>query len=238
MRKIRIGKRVGIRWRVTINGEKVNLEEKDLTLFVHIGCCKPIRLPHAIMDTNVVAASFAGTTQKFLGIYSLTLYQDYGKESQNVVDHCDAFELVPCTCDETNNDLSNIDVIVEDTDFLVGIDGLNAYEVAVRDKVTNAAGEVIQTKDDWYAWLREPATLGVKELYEHISAIEDAEKKRVEAEWLRCDAEEIRREHEKERIAAEEKRQAEYGTIHEEIETLRNEVKKLKELNYLILNIK
>ena len=122
MRKIRKGKDISVRWPILTNGEPLSLDGRDLTLFIKSQYNVAKELDFATED-NVVAFTFAGTEQQMLGNYSLTLWENYGKAGQTAVDCCDAFTLVPCTCEETPGDegLATETVDLESSSIEVGI---------------------------------------------------------------------------------------------------------------------
>lgn len=103
MKKIRIGKDISIAWRILTNGEAVSLEGRDLTLHLVDPLNRKMQIPFTVEDV-LLEAKVSGTTQKFLGKYSLTLWENYGKPGQTAVDACNAFELVKTTCMEGGAD--------------------------------------------------------------------------------------------------------------------------------------
>lgn len=103
MRKIRIGKDIAIRWSIKTNGQTVSLAGRDLKLEIIDYYNKSMNIPFSI-EGNVLLFVFYGKEQKKLGVYKLTLWENFGKVGQTVVDACEAFELVPCTCQENEED--------------------------------------------------------------------------------------------------------------------------------------
>lgn len=149
MVKIRIGKNIGIRWRITTNGEDVSLVGRNLSLFVRHPYMQPKQIDMRVEDGNVVAAVFRGVEQHYIGAYTLTLYEDHGLDTQNIVDQCDAFELVRCSCEESNKgDLATTDIEVLVSDFIVGVEGLSAYEVAVKNGFVGSEAQWIDSLKD------------------------------------------------------------------------------------------
>ena len=175
MMKIRIGNNVSIRWQVTTNGEVTPLSGRNLALMLSIGSLQPFPLDFSVIDTNVIAATYHGIDQRYVGVYSLTLWEDYGTEAQSVVDHCDAFELVPCSCDEESaDDLSDSSIEVT-SNLVIGIAGLSAYEVAVKNGFEG-------DETEWLASLKEPAESAASEVKkEAADAIDEVRKKSAEA---------------------------------------------------------
>ena len=125
MRKIRKGKDISVRWPILTNGEPLSLDGRDLTLFIKSQYNVAKELDFTTED-NVVVFTFAGTEQQMLGTYKLTLWENYGKAGQTAVDYCDAFTLVPCTCEETPGDdgLATETFDLESSSIEVGIGGV------------------------------------------------------------------------------------------------------------------
>ena len=103
MKKIRIGKDIAVRWPILTNGAPEPLAGRDLTLFIRSQYQVAKQLDFST-EENVVVFTLAGTGQQTLGTYSLTLWENYGKAGQSVVDCCEAFALVACTCEEEPGD--------------------------------------------------------------------------------------------------------------------------------------
>ena len=103
MKKIRIGKDIHITWNILTNSEPQSLDGRDLKLVI----TNPLRVREDIPFTvsgNTVEANLYGSTQKHLGVYMLTLWENFGKPGQTAVDACKAFQLVPYTCMEGDSD--------------------------------------------------------------------------------------------------------------------------------------
>lgn len=109
MESIRQGKTMVIRWTILTNGQPVSLEDRDLTLIDSAGG----RKMDFVTDGNVVEAVFEGSLFLKLGVHNLTLFENYGKPNQTVVDKCGAFNIVATTCEEdrTKNNLISITTI-------------------------------------------------------------------------------------------------------------------------------
>lgn len=112
-RKIRIGKDIALRWAILTNGEMASLDGRDLKLVLTTPNNKKEILDFEV-NTNVVISKYLGVQQKILGVYTLTLWENFGKEGQTAVDICHAFELVSSTCKEDNN---TDDIINETVDL-------------------------------------------------------------------------------------------------------------------------
>lgn len=102
MRKIRKGKDITLRWEILTGGEPLPLEGRDLTLLLK-ETYRTTELPFTI-EGNMLTAVWRGTEHQYLGAVRLSLWENRGKDGQTVVDKCDAFSLVRCTCEETPSD--------------------------------------------------------------------------------------------------------------------------------------
>lgn len=103
MKRIRINKDISIRWTILTNGESVSLVGRDLKLVL----TDPIRRTTDMeftVEGNTVTTLYKGTQHKCLGDYTLTLWENYGKDGQTAADACNAFTLVPTTCAEGGED--------------------------------------------------------------------------------------------------------------------------------------
>lgn len=119
MRKIRIGKDIKIRWGVTIEGEVADPAVYDLTLELRDAFGSTVEIAQPTLVDGLLETTFFGKDHKRTGAYRLTLWMNKGKEGQSVVDACDAFTLVSCSCDEGGDsdlDLEVVDVATASLD--------------------------------------------------------------------------------------------------------------------------
>ena len=203
MRKIRIGKDLEMRWTLfDSENEPLDFTGKELSLFLITPLMSRIELDFAI-SRNIVSASFKGTEQRIPGQYRLTLWINKGKDGQNVVDCCKAFELVPLSCMEGGNSESDVDVVTVDlqSNFDVGISGESAYQIALRNGFVGTEEEWLQslhgepgksfTYDDFtpeqIALLQKPAKDAAALVNETNSNIQKAEQTRNLAETKRTE---------------------------------------------------
>ena len=114
MKRIRIGKDISIRWEINTDGAAVPLEGRDLTLELKSPIGKVIILPCRV-DGNVLTMTYYGYEQTVVGEYSLTLWENKGKQGQNVVDAIRAFKLVRTSPEEA--DFTGGDLQVESVDL-------------------------------------------------------------------------------------------------------------------------
>jgi len=218
MKKIRIGKNIGIRWKVTTNGEDTPLSAERLTLVLNNGMTAPVELAYEIVDGNVVYAVFRGTEQRYIGEYSLTLWQDRGTDNQTVVDACSAFALVACTCEEDGEDSDNLA-----TDEEVELSG----ELTVGADINSTLKEIKEAETE----RAKAETLR-----------NDAEAERVKNERERGTAETLRQESETARQTAEQQRQTDFrqmqttfSKMESTISGLQKQIDELNSLNFLIV---
>lgn len=99
MQNIRIGKDIQVKWSVLTNGLNIAFDNRDLTLFVNT----PLGIKQKMDFTyegNVLYFVYKGIDQKCVGVHTLTLWENYGKEGQTVVDNDDFVNLVKTTSEE------------------------------------------------------------------------------------------------------------------------------------------
>lgn len=126
MRKIRIGKDIKIRWGVTIDGEVAYPAVYDLTLELRDAFGSTVDVAQPTLVDGLLETTFFGKDHKRTGTYRLTLWLNKGKKGQSVVDACDAFTLVSCSCDEGGDsdlDLEVVDVASASLDIGGGSGG-------------------------------------------------------------------------------------------------------------------
>lgn len=161
MQRIRIGKDVRIRWRILTNGKAVPLSDRDLLVKI-VNQFGEVSADFSIEDGNVVVFTFRGTAQKYLGKHTFTVWENYGKPGQTVVDSCDGVELVPVTCMEGGGAGSlDIETVELATSSLEVITDLGADYLTKKE-----ADETYQTIEDG-SLLTEAKTVtgAINELY-------------------------------------------------------------------------
>lgn len=102
MKSYRIGQEITVRWAILSSGEPRPLAGRDLKLVLHSPRYADHQIDNFTIDGNVVEFNITPDMAKMTGVYSLTLWENYGKPRQTAVDSCRAFELVPTTCDIDN----------------------------------------------------------------------------------------------------------------------------------------
>ena len=207
MKKIRIGNDIVIKWRITIGGKEVNLEGLDLSLYIST-TYQPRKQIAFTVAGNEITATFKGVGQKVTGVYRLTLYRNEGENAQSVLDACDAFELVSCSCLTVDAAFGGAEVELPVADLGIGIPGLSAYEVAVQEGFRG-------TQAEWVLSLSADSKEAAAECREVIAEFSQAEDSRVTAETqrvvnenTRIAGEQSRTEAENDRAAAEQLRAA------------------------------
>lgn len=85
-------------------------------------------------DGSVAEFVFQGSEQRYVGAYTVTMWENRGKENQTVVDRCDAFCLVAWSCEESaeSADEPNLDVETLElgsSNLETGVPGKSAYEL-------------------------------------------------------------------------------------------------------------
>lgn len=198
MRKIRIGKDIVLKWALFDTEENpFDLSGRDLTLMLVTPLMTKQKLDFQVTE-NVIETKVKGIDQRIIGIYTLTLWLNYGKDGQNVVDYCKAFELVPLTCMEggESDNILQVETIDIQSIFNVGIQGLSAYEIAVKNGfegteeewIASLKGKAFIYEDftpEQITALQKPAIDAATEISKTNNAIIAAEQERNEAEITR-----------------------------------------------------
>lgn len=216
MKKIRIGKDIVLRWAILTNGEPEPLQGRDLKLIL----TTPLRQKQEVefsVNANVIETKIYGTTQKSLGRYSLTLWENYSSIGQSALDACDAFELVTTTCMEGGQDNSiDTETIELSGDIAVGIKGASAYEVAVANGFEG-------TETEWLQSLRQPAEDAASEANTQIGVMKTLETTITQSEEQRKQAEQQRASSETAREQAEVQRSETFTQLQKDIDSLKRE---------------
>lgn len=219
MKKIRIGKDIHITWGITTNGEPRSLEGRDLKLILITPLRNNIGMKFSV-DGNTIACDYHGAEQKYLGIYMLTLWENYGKPDQTAVDACNAFQLVATTCQEggSNEGLDTETVGLEGsiTVGIKGSDGASAYEIAVKNGFQGSV-------EEWLQSLKQPAEDAASAANIQIEAMKALESTVTQQEQSRQTAERSRVEAENTRQASEQHRIDTFTTLQEDIDVLKRE---------------
>lgn len=193
-----------------------NLDGREIRAFVGPGFAsrnsdgKPFPQERAIeADDSVAEFLFQGSEQRYVGAYTLTMWENRGKENQTVVDRCDAFCLVACSCEESaeSADEPNLDVETLElgsSNLETGVPGKSAYELF---KEHNPDSELTEEQ---YAeapvQAAEAALAMVEQLEKTDAAVKQAEQLREQAEQGREASEQNRAVAEQTRVTAEQQR--------------------------------
>lgn len=198
-----------IRWSILSGGTPEPLTGRDLTLEISSGNRVRATLPF-IADGNVAEAVFQGTDQRYVGPYTVTMWENLGKEGQTVVDRCDAFCLVSRSCEEAKDgsdedpDLEIVSLDLGTSNFEAGVPGSSAYELF---KKYNPDSKL--TEEEYAETPVQAAGVAlamVEQLEETDAAVKQAEQLREQAEQGREASERTRATAEQERVAAEQQR--------------------------------
>nr|DAZ28193.1 MAG TPA: MAEBL protein [Caudoviricetes sp.] len=208
MRSYRIGKTLKIRWGILTGGKSEPLSGRDLRLEIATGSRFRRNVPFEA-DDSVAEFLFQGSEQRYVGAYTLTMWENRGKENQTVVDRCDAFCLVACSCEESaeSADEPNLDVETLElgsSNLETGVPGKSAYELF---KEHNPDSELTEEQ---YAeapvQAAEAALAMVEQLEKTDAAVKQAEQLREQAEQGREASEQNRAVAEQTRVTAEQQR--------------------------------
>ena len=200
MRKVRIGNDINVRWEVKTDGQAVSLEGKALKLFVRSAYRKE-EITTFTVEGCVVSFTYAASMQRMTGARAVILEDATEGAPRRTVCADQAFTLVAHSCEESDDDVEFEDYMVSlHSNVLIGKPGLSAYEVWLSEGNTG-------TLEDWYAFLRKPATDIASDVAEAESERKAAETARQEAEDMRINSEQERTTSETERTTAEQTRQ-------------------------------
>ena len=217
MNSYRIGKTLKVRWPILTNGQPDPLDGRDLTLEISSGNRVRTTLSF-VADGNVAVFYYQGRDQRFTGTYTITMWENYAKEGQTVVDRCDAFALVPSSCEETRTTASDIgegELEIEPTELEIGVPGMSAYELYIKHNPDSELTEEEYAKAPVQA--AGAALAAVERLEETEASVKQAEQLREQAEQGREASERARATAEQARVTAEQQRtQAEQTRVTNE----------------------
>lgn len=192
MRKVRIGNDINVRWEVKTDGQAVSLEGKALKLYVRSAYRKE-EITTFTVEGCVVSFTYPASMQRMTGARAVILEDATEGAPRRTVCADQAFTLVAHSCEENDDDVEFEDFMISlQSNVLIGKPGLSAYEVWLSEGNTG-------TLEDWYAFLRKPAT-------DIASDVAAAEAERTTAETARDKAEQARQGDENLRKIAEENR--------------------------------
>ena len=208
MKSYRIGKTLKIRWGILTGGKSEPLSGRDLCLEIATGSRFRRDLSFEA-DGSVAEFVFQGSEQRYVGAYTVTMWENRGKENQTVVDRCDAFCLVACSCEESaeSADEPNLDVETLElgtSNLEAGVPGMSAYELFKRHNPDSElteeeyAGAPVQAAG--------AALAAVERIEEAEASVKQAEQLREQAEQGREASERTRATAEQARVTAEQQR--------------------------------
>lgn len=209
MEKKRIGKTLKIRWAILTGGEPESLAGRDLTLEISSGNRVRTTLSF-VADGNVAEFVFEGSEQRYVGPYTVTMWENLGKEGQTVVDRCDAFCLVARSCEEVESgsaedpglEIESLDLGT--SNFEAGVPGASAYELFKKHNPDSELTEEEYAESPVQA--AGAALAMVEQLEETETEVKQAEQLRKQAEQGREASEQARATAEQGRVTAEQQR--------------------------------
>ena len=189
-------------------GKSEPLSGRDLRLEIATGSRFRRNVPFEA-DDSVAEFLFQGSEQRYVGAYTLTMWENRGKENQTVVDRCDAFCLVACSCEESaeSADEPNLDVETLElgsSNLETGVPGMSAYELFKRHNPDSVLTEEEYAEAPVQA--AEAALAMVDQLEKTDAAVKQAEQLREQAEQGREASERVRTTAEQARVTAEQQR--------------------------------
>lgn len=217
--KVRINNSHKHIWAVVWNGQPEDFSDaKDITLIASVRD-KRINLTQGIdyvIEGNLVKIDFTPRFCKNTGVYNIEL--NYTKPSESFLSgerrtavDLNVIEIVGTSaCADATDETSSV------SEAAFGFQGLSAYEVWLKDNPES-------TKEDYYNWLRQPATDAVSLIDDKIEHLDEVIETSTENEAERVTAESTRKTAEVTRISAETERKA------NEVERLANEASRASE---------
>lgn len=208
MKSYRIGKTLKIRWGILTGGKSEPLSGRDLRLEIATGS-RFRRDVSFEADGSVAEFVFQGSEQRYVGAYTVTMWENRGKENQTVVDRCDAFCLVACSCEESaeSADEPNLDVETLElgtSNLEAGVPGMSAYELFKRHNPDSQLTEEEYAESPVQA--AGAALAAIEQLEETETLVKRAEQLRKQAEQGREASEQNRAAAEQTRVTAEQQR--------------------------------
>lgn len=123
----RIGNTLNISWSVKTE-DGINIEELDLMLQRREPMKTVSNIPFSIVGGQLIFRH-EGKDQKICGKYTYTLWANFGKKNQAVVDSCDGYNLVPCTCREDRDGNLNVEESIKLTTVVLVVNGGGKMDV-------------------------------------------------------------------------------------------------------------
>lgn len=149
--KIRQGKDIILRWKITTNGEALPLEGRNLTLVLSTPNGRERVLSYTT-EGDTISTRLFGKEITLLGDYTLTLWENRGEQGQTAVDAVNAFELVKYTSmEEDGSPCGNLEAEVLNLSGELGV---------FQQGTTTEKNEQVDRN-----------TTGIAELHEDVNAI-------------------------------------------------------------------
>ena len=124
---LRIGKTISIRWRLFISGRPITSDD-NLTLFITDSKGRKERVEISNVADGILSAVYKTTFRSALGVYTLTVWLDYGSDYEAPVDAINAFALVPFSNQETTNIDPETGIVILESNIEIGAaDTINGH---------------------------------------------------------------------------------------------------------------
>lgn len=112
MKTFRIGNTLDISWSIkTADGGPYRLLGADVSLFIQSGSLVQEIEAFSYVD-GTLRFTFEGTAQRRSGIYALKLVENKERNSQTIIEQCEAFQLSDCTVDIEDGNAVEVDTTV------------------------------------------------------------------------------------------------------------------------------
>lgn len=181
--KIVKGNDAPIQWRVSYQGQPLDLTGKAVTLYV-INSRGPFQLKNFEVEGNVVTATYYGADQTRFGEHSLVLRLNEGAPEMSTVSVKDAFELVEWSKDQGGESGEPIKVtpIIMEADVAIALGGSGAD---LSDYYTKAeANATFQPKGNYQPAGDYARASELTELSSEVGKVSEDVEKKVDATYV------------------------------------------------------
>lgn len=153
MKKIRIGNDINFRWTVKRGGEAESFEGKTVKVLLRNTYGHRCDIDWHTEPGGIIAGTCYGSTQHYLGAYTLTLVENDGERGMNTVDKIDVWQLVAqqdSSVMEIKNDCvgSSVETVTALIESEIGLGGAAqvTIDVELNEESYNAIANASVTK--------------------------------------------------------------------------------------------
>lgn len=186
MKKKRINNDLRIRWRLFFKDTQEPFSLAGKSVRVYLKNCRENReIDDFTIVDNVIHWVFRGSTQKYLGIYSLVLMISEGDEGMITIDSCNFVELVSSSCQEGGADSGNVHTesidLVSTIDYVSVIGGTT---VIIDTELSETSGNPIANSTVTAELKKKADAIELTELSLQVGKVSDAVADKVDATYV------------------------------------------------------